>query len=1829
MNLFRRAASCLLAALFVASSVPTAVFAEGDGQGGLPAVPEDHELVYFVDCGATSFSEDVQNLINQYPDSVQNSSPDQQYFDGGQTWGYTNSNDSVMTYDGSDAYESLRCFKEDAEHGVGLRYHFACDAGTYQVSVGLYDPWAEWNKVREATVFVNDNEETSQYYKYSDSGKGYLTFSDVAVGTDGLTVRVAPTNGSSDKDHDVLVSFIMITRQKSEEPDPTPEQPAMPDENTQIWGKGGEAGKLCVEYQCANESLPAESSHNTVETLDSLSGKYFVPQGEMTLDGDVWVLNATVNGEALMTDKFQVEHTQVTVAPEQVTLEYVNEKWCIRTEEGQDQAKLTVAGTCASTEPEPGTPAAPELGVNLKLWIQLYTGEYGSGGGMLVHATFSNFKDSIRCGEPYQDNGQWKCEMTVIGYTEDEALADSCYGNRHMLSGCMIDPYELDENGDAINTVTLTYNEETKQWECPAISRKKTSAGPNDSTSATKYGVAFKVCQVDGTTPNPPALPPENPIADNGFSIALYEMVDGQPVVLDELDYNAEYVELGERKNGGWLKSYEVEAAVDPAKALTASGLSENYVLVSQDKKVNKLAFDWDTMTWQPAADPDLSQYSVAIEVKKNVPTPEQPDMPDASTSIWGKDGQNWKFDIIYRCTNSNAAHQGGNEQTRKVNFISGKYFAFGEEMRYDAQSKTWQLDATVEAETMMEDFFKVAHPGAACEPAKVTLACKEGTEKWYILTDAEKAVLTVSGACEETGPVAPELGENVAVWVQLYSGEYGAVSGQQIDRQPSKYKNSVTFGEPVQGEDGQWTCDMTVTCWTDDSVLAGSCYGNLNMQDGYEMDPCELRDGTAAKTVTLTYNQNKAEWECPAISIKKTSHGPGESNPKTYYGVAFKIRNIEHPDEDAPSLPVENPVQDGGFWVTLYENTGKGNQEVFTKEYDGTQEYINFSEPVYENNVYSTIATVDPAKLLEASGLTDYVLVSDAPKASKLTFDWDAMAWTAQEMQPGFTQPDSTAAKRGMAFEIKENRNPGVPTRDNCSFMVTVYTQQPKDDGSVVNTSMSASQWYTVGDKAEVTFAEPVQDKDGTWTCTATINAQKFVDAVVEEYSSNHIRRDETDPATKTITLTYNENSNKWIAPEDGVVYGPAGHTTTRNGVAFRTIQQYTVTYVPGRDLTGGIPTGDEVYGGAFDKGAVVDLPETTSFVTENGVFAGWRVSIKEGSTGKSTIYFYPIGTDMTMFGRDVEAEAYWMNVELEVASVPYDAEMNVKDYTFGKAAEFSLDGETVTLLYRATVQGNSQYPYTLLCDGAEAVYDSAMEGAIDKYQASKTVYFTKTYTPGDTTEVEERVAMGNASDTVALRFHQDAYTIAPSHTSIYTGGEAYTDNHGLPEDYDLDGLEMITSITIGEETIQYTEEEQEDALGRLKSLMTVDYRNENGELLQDDKLDGEYVADLRWVDQSQNVLVNGSQVNLEDGVLIVRPVTDPGSADEQQNSILFVLESKEPTEKLSHAVAVAKEDSVYYINNDTGRVLDDATHVSLLDDSLLTEGNDNRRILMEARGDETAVWGNESPAVRNQYEFHYLDLVDPQQGNMWVASSKGVTVYLPYPEGTDKTTEFMVLHYKDLHREYGIEGQAEVEEAIRNCEVEKVSFSKEEAGLRFEVGQSGFSPFAIVWQTENKAPVIHASDRTIHAGDAFDALQGVTANDPEDGDISGSVSVKSSNVNKDQAGRYTVTYQVADRQGAVAEATITVTVQARDGGNTPDPAEPSGSDGNTSASSAKPSATATPAPAPTAAPSAGASVIPQTGDSLPVGLLGGMAGLALLGLVVLAVLRKSKKQQ
>ena len=77
-----------------------------------------------------------------------------------------------------------------------------------------------------------------------------------------------------------------------------------------------------------------------------------------------------------------------------------------------------------------------------------------------------------------------------------------------------------------------------------------------------------------------------------------------------------------------------------------------------------------------------------------------------------------------------------------------------------------------------------------------------------------------------------------------------------------------------------------------------------------------------------------------------------------------------------------------------------------------------------------------------------------------------------------------------------------------------------------------------------------------------------------------------------------------------------------------------------------------------------------------------------------------------------------------------------------------------------------------------------------------------------------------------------------------------------------------------------------------------------------------------------------------------------------------------------------------------------------------------------------------------------------------------------------------------------------------------------------------------------ENKKPEITANDVTIKVGDSFDELQGVTAYDKEDGDLSNSIKVIENTVDINNPGVYTVTYKVVDKKGLETIKSIIVTV-------------------------------------------------------------------------------------
>lgn len=80
------------------------------------------------------------------------------------------------------------------------------------------------------------------------------------------------------------------------------------------------------------------------------------------------------------------------------------------------------------------------------------------------------------------------------------------------------------------------------------------------------------------------------------------------------------------------------------------------------------------------------------------------------------------------------------------------------------------------------------------------------------------------------------------------------------------------------------------------------------------------------------------------------------------------------------------------------------------------------------------------------------------------------------------------------------------------------------------------------------------------------------------------------------------------------------------------------------------------------------------------------------------------------------------------------------------------------------------------------------------------------------------------------------------------------------------------------------------------------------------------------------------------------------------------------------------------------------------------------------------------------------------------------------------------------------------------------------------------------------NAVPVIHATDKVLEVGDAFNALKDVTVEDKEDGNLTDRLEVIKNTVDASMAGVYEVTYKVTDNDGASTVKTIHVTVKDKE---------------------------------------------------------------------------------
>lgn len=249
-----------------------------------------------------------------------------------------------------------------------------------------------------------------------------------------------------------------------------------------------------------------------------------------------------------------------------------------------------------------------------------------------------------------------------------------------------------------------------------------------------------------------------------------------------------------------------------------------------------------------------------------------------------------------------------------------------------------------------------------------------------------------------------------------------------------------------------------------------------------------------------------------------------------------------------------------------------------------------------------------------------------------------------------------------------------------------------------------------------------------------------------------------------------------------------------------------------------------------------------------------------------------------------------------------------------------------------------------------------------------------------------------------------------------------------------------------------------------------------------------------------------NGNLYLLDAGIgkVFVREVSDGGqdltyaASESTAATVAGVLEDMTAAAKTTNngttAGAVVPAGTEYTINgNENWELAGGNGNVSLLFDEVLSgtyelpenqDGHDMLTKAIEDNLDELDLLEDEDRV----YESKYLDLVDHDDGNVWVKASNQIVVYWPYPDGITYDTAddytFDLLHFTGMHRGYTSSGENDPAEliarAVANIDNHKgepvnndtlallhEEITLTEYGIQFVVDQDqyGFSPFVLTW--------------------------------------------------------------------------------------------------------------------------------------------------------------------
>ena len=146
----------------------------------------------------------------------------------------------------------------------------------------------------------------------------------------------------------------------------------------------------------------------------------------------------------------------------------------------------------------------------------------------------------------------------------------------------------------------------------------------------------------------------------------------------------------------------------------------------------------------------------------------------------------------------------------------------------------------------------------------------------------------------------------------------------------------------------------------------------------------------------------------------------------------------------------------------------------------------------------------------------------------------------------------------------------------------------------------------------------------------------------------------------------------------------------------------------------------------------------------------------------------------------------------------------------------------------------------------------------------------------------------------------------------------------------------------------------------------------------------------------------------------------------------------------------------------------VNDGARIGLLWDDLLSSvlGIPEYEDALDAKARGAVGWED---AEGVQRRFKYLDLVDMNDGNVWVATADGsdVTVFVPYFDGISADDEIAVAYFDGLTRDYTIDmSSSDLGAEVAASGAHELKVTKADDGILFSVPSGEFGPFELLWR-------------------------------------------------------------------------------------------------------------------------------------------------------------------